>query len=383
MKTFDPTEQDYQAVQDRLKKAVKASFTADDVLNSPELMAKYLPYIQPALDVPFDASYSENTILKLLGIDLSKWDEFPVYFSFNVKPDGKEIELTITTYHATHELENDLENWFNWFDWESAELTMSITTVNYPQQRKLIQLRLASAVASYLNNLPTYEKHIKRLEALQRENKAQEQARQEALRTNTIKTLIQPISAYNIEAQDTQLSQPLAQGWDVLNITIRTFGTGEDELTQRIVTLKRSPVVANIQAQVEDAVTILNSLPFLSNVTSETLLPAVKKLANEWQTCTTGYAPKQTAFDNNNVHMIGGRLDAGAFHRAIMVARDLLKAGKWDCTSQLWVCDPYAMYNRVERDINTAVMREVNGDWYTSYSADALELILKRVMQNA
>ncbi len=348
--------------------------TASDVLNSPELMAKYLPFIKDPLAGAFTPTMSKKLLLPLFGIDENVYDENrEIYFSFT----HYGWQLTITPHFATDDEEDAFDAYFSW---NAKEIEITIDRTITDNNIAFMRFELADRVAEYLNKLPNYRVYI---DNLKQTRIRLEEERKERLRTNTIKTLIQNISPYTVETADTQLSQHLAQGWDVLNITIRTLGNGEDELTQRIVTLKRSPIVANIQAQVDMVVVLLNNLPFLNNVTPETLLPSVQKLAGEWETCNNGYAPKQTTFDNNNVHMIGGRLDNGAFHRAIMVARDLLKAGKWDGTSQLWVCDPYAMYNRVERDINTAVMRQVNGDWYTSHSADALQLILEGVMQHA
>lgn len=196
---------------------------------------------------------------------------------------------------------------------------------------------------------------------------------------STIKTLDQSLHPSHVQDSDIALHNHLQAGWSVLNVTVAIVS---DEPI-RYVTLQRAPVVADLQAQVDHITVMLNNLPFLNNVTPQTLLPAVKKLADEWETCNRGYAPKQTTFNNDLVFITGGRNDDGAFHRAIMIARDLLTTGKWDGKSQLWVCDPYAMYNRLERDINTAVMRQVNNEWYVSHSADALELILEGMTQHA
>lgn len=51
---------------------------------------------------------------------------------------------------------------------------------------------------------------------------------------------------------------------------------------------------------------------------------------------------------NNQVKIGSGRLDTGAFHRAIAVASALFKAGKWNGRGLLVVHDPYQTHLKQE-----------------------------------
>jgi hypothetical protein len=55
------------------------------------------------------------------------------------------------------------------------------------------------------------------------------------------------------------------------------------------------------------------------------------------------------AFNNELVKISGQYTDRGAFHRAVMIARQMLEAGEWDGKSELWIDDPYAQYNTVSK----------------------------------
>jgi hypothetical protein len=52
-------------------------------------------------------------------------------------------------------------------------------------------------------------------------------------------------------------------------------------------------------------------------------------------------------FDNEAISISAGRWDAGAFHRALEVARCLHEAGLWDGERALALCDPYALHDRL------------------------------------
>lgn len=56
-----------------------------------------------------------------------------------------------------------------------------------------------------------------------------------------------------------------------------------------------------------------------------------------------------TPFDNELVKISGPYTDRGAFHRALMIARERLEAGEWDGKTELWIDDPYANYNRLQQ----------------------------------
>lgn len=49
-----------------------------------------------------------------------------------------------------------------------------------------------------------------------------------------------------------------------------------------------------------------------------------------------------------------GPTDQGALHRAIAIARDLVRLGHWDGRSEIRIADPYAIYNRVEHFVTVA-----------------------------
>jgi len=50
---------------------------------------------------------------------------------------------------------------------------------------------------------------------------------------------------------------------------------------------------------------------------------------------------------NKDAITIEGRADAGAWDRAIMVARDLQRAGLWDGAQPLTIVDAYAVHGRL------------------------------------
>ncbi len=52
-------------------------------------------------------------------------------------------------------------------------------------------------------------------------------------------------------------------------------------------------------------------------------------------------------FKNEAITICAGRWDSGAFHRALEVARGLHEASLWDGESQLALCDPYALHDRL------------------------------------
>ncbi|WP_119069170.1 hypothetical protein [Aggregatilinea lenta] len=52
-------------------------------------------------------------------------------------------------------------------------------------------------------------------------------------------------------------------------------------------------------------------------------------------------------FKNEAITICAGRWDAGAFHRALDVARCLHDASLWDGVSSLALCDPYALHDRL------------------------------------
>jgi hypothetical protein len=61
----------------------------------------------------------------------------------------------------------------------------------------------------------------------------------------------------------------------------------------------------------------------------------------------TVQAAPAIAFDNELVKISGQYTDRGAFHRALMIARQMLESGEWDGKSELWIDDPYAAYNKL------------------------------------
>ena len=58
------------------------------------------------------------------------------------------------------------------------------------------------------------------------------------------------------------------------------------------------------------------------------------------------YAPPSRAM-NKDAITIEGRADAGAWDRAIMVARELRQAGLWDGAQPLTIVDAYAVHGRL------------------------------------
>ena len=52
-------------------------------------------------------------------------------------------------------------------------------------------------------------------------------------------------------------------------------------------------------------------------------------------------------FKHEAITICAGRWDAGAFHRALEVARCLHEANLWDGESQMALCDPYALHDRL------------------------------------
>jgi hypothetical protein len=73
------------------------------------------------------------------------------------------------------------------------------------------------------------------------------------------------------------------------------------------------------------------------------------------------------AFDNELVKISGQYTDRGAFHRAVMIARQKLADGSWDGKSELWIDDPYAQYNTVSKPAPIALCEGYeNAHWRLS-----------------
>lgn len=50
----------------------------------------------------------------------------------------------------------------------------------------------------------------------------------------------------------------------------------------------------------------------------------------------------------DNVKISSGAIDEGAWHRAVVIANALIKAGAWDGkTGTLWIANPYAAHARM------------------------------------
>jgi hypothetical protein len=49
-----------------------------------------------------------------------------------------------------------------------------------------------------------------------------------------------------------------------------------------------------------------------------------------------------------------GRGDTGAFHRALVICRDLRRLGYWDGSAPIGVADAYAIYNSLDHRVSVA-----------------------------